>query len=278
MAKHLMSDSGKKWGFVCKQSVSAIHVIDTFFSFLIRFQPEVDVLNLLKSRRSIRIYQDKPVPQDLLLQILEAGRWAPTGANLQPWHFIVVTDPETRKRIGEVARFFFIKSSYVENAPVVLVLGFDTRKGKYGRYDATLAGGNMMTMATSLGLGTCWIGAFDELKVKEILEIPKNIEVISLITLGYSEEKAEAPPRLELEKIAHWESWSNVRRQTLMDGTLRSGPFSLIKKFLKKRGKTPNNKQIPMNKIQNFKLNRFGHRKLQFIWDLRFGIWDLKGD
>jgi len=198
----------------------------------------VDILNLLKSRRSIRVYQDKPIPQDLLLQILEAGRWAPTGANLQPWHFIVVTDPETRRKIGEVARFFFIKSSHVEKAPVVLVLGFDTRKGKYGRYDVTLAGGNMMTMATSLGLGTCWIGAFDEPKVKEILGIPENIEVIGLITLGYPDEKAEVPPRVELEKIIHWESWTNVRRHTLRNGIFRSGPFSLIKKFFRKR-KTP---------------------------------------
>ncbi len=195
----------------------------------------MDILNLLKSRRSIRIYQDKPVPQDLLLQILEAGRWAPTGANLQPWHFIVVTDSETRKRIGDTARFFFIKSSHVEKAPVVLILGFDTQKGKYGRYDVTLAGGNMMTMATNLGLGTCWIGAFDELKVKEILEIPKDIEVIGLITLGYSDERADIPPRVELEKIVHWESWSNVRRWTFGDGAFRSGPFSLIKKFLRKR-------------------------------------------
>ena len=195
----------------------------------------MDILSLLKSRRSIRIYQDKPIPQDLLLQIVEAGRWAATAANLQPWHFVVVTDPETRKRIGEVARFFFIKSPHVEKAPVVMVLGFDTRKGKYGRYDVTLAGGNMMTMATSLGLGTCWIGAFDEPKVKEILEIPKSIEVIGLITLGYPDEKAEVPPRVELEKIVHWESWSNVRRQTLRDGVLRSGPVSLIKKFFRKK-------------------------------------------
>ena len=210
-------------------------IVDTFSPFLIRFQPKVDILNLLKSRRSIRIYQDKPVPQDLLLQILEAGRWAPTGANLQPWHFIVVTDPETRKMIGDVARFFFIKFFRVEKAPVILVLGFDKRKGKYGRYDATLAGGNMMTMATSLGLGTCWIGAFDEPKVKEILEIPFNIEVIALITLGYSNEKAEPPPRVELEKIVHWESWSNVRRKTFGDVTLKSGLFSLIKKFFRRR-------------------------------------------
>jgi nitroreductase len=195
----------------------------------------VDILNLLKSRRSIRVYQDRPIPNDLLLQILEAGRWAPTGANLQPWHFIVVTDPETRRRIGEVTRFLFIKSSHVEKAPVVIVLGFNTQKGKYGRYDVTLAGGNMMTMATNLGLGTCWIGAFDESKVKEILEIPENIEAIGLITLGYPGENAEVPPRVELEKIVHWESWSNVRRQTLGDGMLRSGPLSLIKKIFRKR-------------------------------------------
>jgi nitroreductase len=194
----------------------------------------VEILNLLKSRRSIRVYQDKPIPQDLLLQILEAGRWAPTGANLQPWHFIVVTDPETRRQIGDVARFLFIKSSHVGKAPVVLILGFDTRKGKYGRYDVTLAGGNMLTMATYLGLGTCWIGAFDEKKVKEILGIPEHVEVIGLITLGYPEEKAEAPPRVELEKIVHWESWSNVKRQNMGDGMLRSGPLSLIKKFLGK--------------------------------------------
>jgi nitroreductase len=205
---------------------------------------KVEILNLLKSRRSIRVYQDKPVPQDLLLQILEAGRWAPTGANLQPWHFIVVTDPETRRQIGEVARFFFIKSSHVGKAPVLLILGFDTRKGKYGRYDVTLAGGNMLTMATHLGLGTCWIGAFDEKKVKEILEIPEHIEVIALITLGYPGENAEVPPRVELEKIVHWESWSNVRRQTLGDGVLRSGPFSLIKKFLRKR-KSPHPSPLP---------------------------------
>ena len=195
----------------------------------------MDVLNLLKSRRSIRIYQDKPIPQNLLFQILEAGRWAPTGANLQPWHFVIVTDPETRRQVGKVARFFFIKSSHVEKAPVVLVLGYDTRKGKYGRYDVTLAGGNMMTMATSLGLGTCWIGAFDESKLKEILEIPNNIEVIALITLGYADERAEAPPRVEMEKIVHWESWSNVRRKTFGDGVLKSGPFSLIKKLFRRR-------------------------------------------
>ena len=93
----------------------------------------------------------------------------------------------------------------------------------------------MLTMATHLGLGTCWIGAFDEPTVKEILEIPKNIEVIALITLGYPKEDAEVPPRIELEKIVHWESWPNIRKQTFRDGMLRSGPLSLIKKIFRKK-------------------------------------------
>ena len=127
---------------------------------------------------------------------------------------------------------------------------------KYGRYDVTLAGGNMMTMATHLGLGTCWIGVFDEPKVKEILQIPENIEVIGLVTLGYPGEDAEVPPRVELERIVHWESWSNVRRQTFGDNMVRSGPLSLIKKFLKKglnnisSGEAPNSKQQIPNKSQ----------------------------
>jgi len=193
----------------------------------------MDVLQLLKTRRSIRVYKDKEIPKELLIQILEAGRWAPTGANLQPWHFIVVTDYETRKEIGNSARFFFIKSSHVENAPVLIVLCFDKKKGKYGRYDVTLAGGNMMIMAHSLGLGSCWIGAFDEKRIKEILKIPETVEIVGLITLGYPDENATAPPRIDLNKVVHWESWENVKRKNLIDGFVKSGPFSLIKKFLK---------------------------------------------
>lgn len=91
-----------------------------------------------------------------------------------------------------------------------------------------------MIMATSIGLGTCWIGAFDETKVKEILQIPDPVEVIGLITLGFPDEQPNPPPRLELEKIVHWESWSNVKKQTIRDGVIRSGPFTLIKKFFRK--------------------------------------------
>lgn len=193
----------------------------------------VDVLTLLKSRRSIRVYEEKPVPRDMLLKVLEAGRWAPTGANLQPWHFIVVTGKEKRNELGKVARFFFIKSSHVGKAPVVLVLGFDRRKGQFGRYDVTLAGANMVIMAESLGLGTCWIGVFDETRVKEILGVPEYIEIIALITLGFPGERATIPSKLDLEKVVHWESWTGVKKQTIADTAIRSGPLSVLKKFFR---------------------------------------------
>jgi len=91
----------------------------------------------------------------------------------------------------------------------------------------------MMIMAHSLGLGSCWIGAFDEKRIKEILKIPETVEIVGLITLGYPDENATAPPRIDLNKVVHWESWENVKRKNLIDGFVKSGPFSLIKKFLK---------------------------------------------
>lgn len=193
----------------------------------------MDLLNLIKSRRSVRLYEDRPVKEEDLQIILEAARWAPTGANLQPWHFVIVRDKELRKQIGKYARFFFIKSSHVEHAPCVIILCYEKNKGKFGIYDVTLAGGNILLVAQSLGLGTCWIGAFDEEKIKELIGIPENVSVVALITLGYPKENPAPPPRLEIEKIVHYESWSNVKKRSLSDSITKSGPFSIFKKFLK---------------------------------------------
>ncbi|MCS7280343.1 MAG: nitroreductase family protein [Desulfobacterota bacterium] len=193
----------------------------------------MEILDLIKRRRSIRIYEDRPIPEEHLIKLLEAARWAPTGANIQPWHFIVVRDEKTRKEIGEYAKFFFFKSSHVAKAPCIIVLCYEKDKSKFGIYDATLAGGNILLVAESLGLGTCWIGAFDEEKVKEILGIPENVKVIALITVGYPKERPDAPKRLEIEKIVHYENWSNVKKKSLSDSLFKSGPLSIIGKFLK---------------------------------------------
>ena len=193
----------------------------------------MEVLNLIKSRRSIRLYEDRPLDQEHIKLLLEAARWAPTGANLQPWHFIVVQDETMRKEIGKYAKFFFLKSSHVAKAPCIIVLCYETHKSKFGIYDTTLAGANILITACALGIGTCWVGAFDEKKIKELLGIPEEIAVCSLITLGYPKERPDPPPRLELEKIVHYETWLNVKKKSLKDGITKSGPFSILRKFLK---------------------------------------------
>lgn len=194
---------------------------------------DVDLLTFLKSRRSIREYEERQIPEEDLRKILDAARWAPTGANLQPWHFVVVRDEKLRKELGSHAKFFFLKSSHVEKAPCIIVLCYEKNKGRFGLFDVTLAGANIIMMAHSLNLGSCWIGAFDERGVKSLLGIPEEIGVVALITLGYPKEKPDPPPRLEIEKIVHYETWDNVLRKDFKDRFLKSGPLSIVKKLLK---------------------------------------------
>ncbi|MCX7857792.1 MAG: nitroreductase family protein [Deltaproteobacteria bacterium] len=193
----------------------------------------MEILTLIKSRRSIRVYEEKSIEDDQLKIVLEAARWAPTGANLQPWHFIVIRDKKMREEIGKYAKFFFLKSAHVQNAPCIIVLCYEKNKGRFGIYDATLAGANILIMAQSLGLGTCWIGAFDEMKIKQLLDIPENVAVVALITIGYPKENPDPPPRFELEKIVHYENWHNVKEKSFVETISKSGPLSILKKFFK---------------------------------------------
>ncbi len=199
----------------------------------------MDVFEAIKTRRSVRGYKSEEIPEETLLKVLEAARLAPSAHNAQDWRFVVVKDPAKRQALADASG-----KDFIGQAPVVIAaVGLNPENmmscgNLTYTIDLAIAVDHMTLEATELGLGTCWIGAFDEPKVKEILDIPQSIEVIGLMTLGYFAEKAEAPPRVDLEKIVHWESWFNVKRKTFGDGMLRSGPLSLIKKFMRKR-KTP---------------------------------------
>lgn len=193
----------------------------------------MDILGLIKSRRSIRVYEKKPIKEEDLEILMEAARWAPTGANLQPWHFVVVRDEQKKKELAKYARFFFVKSSHVGDAPCVIVLCYEKNKSRFGIYDVTLAGGNIILAAHAIGLGSCWIGAFDEKKVKEVLNIPENVSVVALITVGYPKENPSPPPRIELEKVVHYETWTNVKKKSLSDNLIKSGPLSILKKIFR---------------------------------------------
>jgi nitroreductase len=152
----------------------------------------MEVFEAVQKRRSVRAYQPTPVPKEKLLRVLEAGRLAPSASNIQPWHFIVVTDAEKREKLAR-ARF----AKFLREAPVVIVgCGEQKASPKWFMVDVAIAMQNMVLTATSEGLGTCWVGSFDENQVCELLKIPENYRVVALLALGYPRDKFDFTGKL----------------------------------------------------------------------------------
>ena len=169
----------------------------------------MDVLEVIKKRRSIRAYADKPVEREKLLRLLEAARLAPSASNRQEWRFVVVTDQQRRTELAQAAN----KQDFVGQAPVVIAACADT-DGHVMRcgqpcypIDLAIAVDHMTLQAVAEGLGTCWIGAFYEGPVREILGIPENIRVVELLTVGYPAGLPGRTTRLPLDRVVHWEKW-----------------------------------------------------------------------
>ena len=170
----------------------------------------MNVFEAIRFRRSIRKFKPTPVEKEKIWRILEAGRLAPSAHNMQPWHFFVITEESAKKKLREAFnRDWFI------NAPIILVTCVDPDKAwvrsdgeEYWKVDAAIAIQNMVLCATEEGLGTCWIGAFDEKAAKNALGIPPNIRVVALTPLGYPDEKKEkVSNRKPLEEITHFNCW-----------------------------------------------------------------------
>ena len=171
----------------------------------------MEITEAIRSRRSIRKYQDRPIEEEKLLRVLDTGRMAPSARNLQDWKFIVVRDQDKRKMLSEAAN----GQPYVEKASAVVV-GCATEPENImpcGQYcypiDLAIALDHMSLAATAEGLGSCWIGAFQEDKVKEILDIPEKIRVVAMLILGYPAESPAARPRRKLEEIVVYDKWAN---------------------------------------------------------------------
>ena len=159
----------------------------------------LEVFEAIKGRRSIRKYTKEPVPEDLVLKILDAGRWAPSSSNRQPWSFIVLRDKEIRMKVAEATTY----GKFLANAPLGIVVVIDPHGSNHPGGDGAIATQNMLLAAHALGLGTCWIGCYNstyEERVKEILEIPKNRRVLSIISIGYPAESPTST-RKELTEI-----------------------------------------------------------------------------
>lgn len=170
------------------------------------------VMEAIAERRSIRSFSSKPVEEDKLLRVLEAGRLAPSARNMQDWKFVVVKDPGLRRRLAEAAR----NQEFVGQAPIVIVAcGTSDYVMTCGQLtypiDVAISADHMALAAVEEGLGTCWIGAFYEDKVKELLGIPQAIRVVALLPLGYPAEttraESEPKPRKPLEEIVVYDGW-----------------------------------------------------------------------
>ncbi len=166
-------------------------------------------LELAKQRFSVRSFTAAPVEEDKLQDVLEAGRLAPSAANRQPLSLIVVRDIQKRRELAEAyPRDWFWK------APVIVVVCIEAARawvradGKnYADVDGAIAMDHMTLCAASLGLGTCWIGAFEPAKIKQTLGIPDGVEPLVMTPVGYSAEPVRAKSRRPSSEIIHQNSW-----------------------------------------------------------------------
>ncbi|MDD4579260.1 MAG: nitroreductase family protein [Methanothrix sp.] len=168
----------------------------------------MELMQAIRARRSIRNFQGKPVEEEKLLAVLEAGRLAPSAKNMQDWRFIVVRDETARGRLAEAAR----SQQFVAQAPVVIAacgtsdLVMTCGQPAYA-IDVSIALDHMTLAAASLGLGTCWIGAFYEEQARAILGVPEGVRIVALLPLGYPAEEPFPRPRKSLDEIVSWERW-----------------------------------------------------------------------
>jgi nitroreductase len=169
----------------------------------------MDVFEAIQKRKSSRSYESKPIPKETLEKLLEAARLSPSAKNIQPWHFIVVTDADKRKALSKG-----LYAKFLSDTPAVIVLCGDQKASPdWYVVDVALAGENMVIAATAEGLGTCWVGSFDEGEVKELLEIPEYLRVVALMAVGYAKDKASIKSKViqfirrrkTLSEIASWE-------------------------------------------------------------------------
>ncbi|MEM3703685.1 MAG: nitroreductase family protein [Candidatus Bathyarchaeia archaeon] len=171
----------------------------------------MDVFEAIMGRRSIRAFQSRDVPFEIVEKLIEAARWAPSAGNIQPWEFVIVRNPETKKRLAEAA----LGQSFIEEAPVVIVVCADEERsasgyGSRGRtlyciQDTAAAIQNIHLAAYALGLSTCWVGAFREDEARKILKIPEGVRPVAIIPVGYPAESPTPRSRRPLKQIIHYE-------------------------------------------------------------------------
>lgn len=175
----------------------------------------MDFREVIETRRSVRSFKPDPIDEEVLKRVLEAARIAPSGSNRQPWKFIIVTDPRTKQELVPLCE----GQEFVGQAPAVIIAcGFNIHydRGHYmGDYsmlvDVAIAFDHLTLAARNEGIGTCWIGSFDNDGIKKLLDIPEDVQVVALTPLGYPKSGDVFAPvsnRKSLEEIISYQKWN----------------------------------------------------------------------
>lgn len=173
----------------------------------------MEILQAIKDRRSIRKYKDAPVAREIIEQLLDAARLAPSWKNMQCWRFLVLTEPSRREALLSAFPDDNPGKRAIATAPVIIVVCADPAESgiengiEYYIADTAIAFEHICLAALSLGLGSCWMGWYDEAEIKAGLGIPDNIRVIGVTPVGYPDQEPKPRPRKELVEIAYFEEW-----------------------------------------------------------------------
>jgi nitroreductase len=177
----------------------------------------LEPLNLIKTRRSVRRYSNKNVSNELIEEIIDAARFAPSAHNHQPWKFIVTRDKDKLEEIAEDSKY----AKFISTAPVAIIVCADyensqTRKANkdyFVKYfciqDTAAAIQNILLSAHSLGLGTCWIGDYNEEKLTEIFKIKEPYYPVGIISVGFTDKQPATPKHKSLEEVLCYEKFED---------------------------------------------------------------------
>ena len=209
-----------------------------------------ELLKIIKKRASVRVYKPGKVSDNQIKTILEAARWAPSGANTQPWEFVLTRDRKKMKRIREIysrewkkrkledpAHYKGLKKDYVGDVSVLVLVCGDTRtKNVYlttrqsadreKLFHASIANGveQMMLMAASMGLGTVWVSVREEVEgdLRKLFQVPEPLRLLWVVPIGHARTWPKPKPRREVSDIAHWETYD--RKKLRSEGQIRAWP------------------------------------------------------
>jgi len=166
--------------------------------------------DVIRHRYSVRSFTSEKVDRNFVLEILEAARMAPSAVNYQPWHFIVITEPENLADIQEVYPRNWFREAIVVCSDHSLSWKRKSDGKDFADVDTAIAIDHLVLKATELGLGTCWVCNFDTEMTRKKMQLPDHIEPIAIIPLGYTTSEAPAKSRKPLSEIVHWEKFTSL--------------------------------------------------------------------